>query len=456
MSESAKLVLEVDDSQAGKLDAANAKLEALGTTAAKSAKRVADVGDTKASLDGLERSGKNAGKALADVGNALSIGGAGDVGGGVGDIAEQLERAAAAGGMFKMGLGGTLTIMAAVGASAFSIGKAIGDIVWKTEYWNKQLEIAGQSSDRLTQKNLARLSRDFSQFMALEGTEEVPQYEARLKSLQTELNGARNNLSAAERQREKIAAMWWPAAGESDNAERAVRDAQAMVDLLEQQSQALQDMAGFQQDLKAAQEASAAGQREAAAVQAAKERLEILQATKDEQLQINAARQAATIDGQAELELLLRAVEINERRVEGEKAIARETQSLALMRKELTDGRDAAALMRKELELVGEGVERADAKRIAREQLRLQKQLEAKTEANKNSEAARDVPPLVALESRFLTSGRAADPNKPLIDELKRIREVQEANAKPLAQVAEAWYELAKRPLIYGAPGNDN
>jgi hypothetical protein len=450
MSESAKIVIDVDDSDASKLDKANAKLDAMGTSAAKASKAVQDVGDRKAALEGLERSGKVAGKSIADLGNALQIQGAGDIGGGIGDIAEQLEKAAMSANGLKMGLGGTLTVMAAVAASAFAIGKAIGDIVFQTEYWNKQLEIAGQKSDRLTQKNLARIGREFQQFMAFEALEETPMVEERLKTLNTEIQGVRNNLRAAERERDRIAASWWPAMGEAENAQRAVDDAQALLDLYEQQAIALEDMAGFQQDLKEAQKAQPQEQLEESTVKALKEHLELLQATKDEQLQIKAARQAASIDGQTEIELLSRSVEITERRLKAEEAIKRETQALALMRKELTDGKDAAALMRQELALIAEGVEKDDAKRLAREQQRLQKQLDAKAEAQRQRDQAREVPALGAVESRLLTSGRAADPNKSLLDELKALRATQEKRNEADKKLADAWYELAKRPLIYG------
>jgi len=450
MSESAKIVLDVDDSDASKLDAANAKLDAMGTAAARASKGVQEIGDRRVALEGLERSGKNAGKAVSDIGNALKIGGAGDVGGGIGDIAEQLERAGQAANGLKLGLGGTLTVVGAVAASAFAIGKAIGDVVFQTEYWNKQLEIAGQKSDRLTQKNLARIGREFQQFMAFEALEETPMVEERLKSLQTEIEGVRNNLRAAERQRDRIAASWWPAMGEAENAQRAVQDAQALLDLYEGQAMALEDLAGFQQELQKAQKAQAQGQLEESSVKAAKERLEILQATKDEQIAILAARNSATIDGQTELELLLRAEEITQKRLKGEEAIKRETQALALMRKELVDGKDAAVLMRTELALMAEGVEKDEAKRLAREQQRLQKQLDAKAEAQRTRDQSRDIPALSATESRLLTSGRAADPNKSLLDELKALRASQEKQNDAQRKIADAWYELAKRPLIYG------
>jgi hypothetical protein len=120
------------------------------------------------------------------------------------------------------------------------------------------------------------------------------------------------------------------------------------------------------------------------------------------------------------------------------------------MRKELRDGKDAAALMRTELALIAEGVEKGEAKRLSREQQRLQKQLEAKAEAQKTRDQARDVPGLSATESRLLTSGRAADPNKSLLDELRALRGSQEKQNDALKTTADAWYELAKRPLIYG------
>jgi len=286
--------------------------------------------------------------------------------------------------------------------------------------------------------------------MAFEALEETPMVEERLKSLQTEIEGVRNNLRAAERQRDRIAASWWPAMGEAENAQRAVQDAQSLLDLYEGQAMALEDLVGFQQELQEAQKAQAQGQLEESSVKAAKERLEILQATKDEQIAILAARNSATIDGQTELELLLRAEEITQKRLKGEEAIKRETQALALMRKELVDGKDAAVLMRSELALMAEGVEKDEAKRLAREQQRLQKQLDAKAEAQRTRDQARDVPALSATESRLLTSGRAADPNKSLLDELKALRASQEKQNDAQRKIADAWYELAKRPLIYG------
>lgn len=472
MSESAKIVLDVDDSDASKLDAANAKLDAMGTAAARASKSVQDVGEQRVALDGLERSGKNAGKAVSDIGNALKIGGAGDVGGGIGDIAEQLERAGQAANGVKLGLSGTLTVVGAVAASAFAIGKAIGDVVFQTEYWNKQLEFAGQKSDRLTQKNFARIDREFQQFLALASLKDVPDVSERIDAIQNEIIGVQNNLRAAERQRDRIAASWWPAMGEADNAQRAVQDAQSLLDIYENQATALADLVGFQQVLKKAQQEKSLQQAKLESeyqkqlmatqelvaqrkfeddnIKAAKERLEILQATKDEQIAILAARNSATIDGQTELELLLRAEEITQKRLKGEEAIKRETQALALMRKELVDGKDAAVLMRSELALMAEGVEKDEAKRLAREQQRLQKQLDAKAEAQRTRDQARDVPALSATESRLLTSGRAADPNKSLLDELKALRASQEKQNDAQRKIADAWYELAKRPLIYG------
>lgn len=205
------------------------------------------------------------------------------------------------------------------------------------------------------------------------------------------------------------------------------------------------------------QKANEAKEKSEAYIASLKQEIQYLAATKEEQIKLDAAKNA-TVEDQGEAERLLKErdaiiakieaqkeLEEAQKRAEEERAkaaekaiqdaqreqeriagiVKSEQQRLALRAIELEQGKEAA----KAQALMNQGVEEATAKQLAAAEAEMEKE---KTPLKKPKETG----PLMASESRLLTRGKGSDPmdktNKILEQTQKLTQELAKFNAQQL------------------------
>lgn len=165
-SETVEILIEADDK-------ASAKFEKVGQSAEKQVKAFKEVGaKAKASTE--------------LVGTLAGALGGTELGSFAGQLAQLTERVSAFSEVSKQGGAGALAFKAglvgAAGVIGFQIGKALGDVIFQTEKWNRELEksaeIAGKIGDRL----MSTMERAFDS--KIEGIELIQNPEEQKAALQ--------------------------------------------------------------------------------------------------------------------------------------------------------------------------------------------------------------------------------------------------------------------------------
>jgi hypothetical protein len=194
----------------------------------------------RAATDDIERQAKhvkevggNAKASTEMVGSLATAMGGADVGGFAGEIAMLTERISAFSEVAKGGGAAALAmkggIAAAVAVISFKVGNAIGNAVFQTGRWNEELEKAKQNMADLGSRQIAALSRSFTQQMdQIDLLETQAQKQAKLEELQARIN---NELQGAIRNLKEI---------DEDETEQ-IANGKARVDQLRQQKQLLED-----------------------------------------------------------------------------------------------------------------------------------------------------------------------------------------------------------------------
>ena len=319
MSDAVEILLSVDDQASTAVAKAATKVNSIDTSARAS----------KPHVIALEKAGRSAGDAIGKIGDTLDVPELGRAAGSIGLIAEHLQTAKEASNGLKLGFVGTLGVVGGVAAGAFSIGKAIGDVVFQTEYWNKQLQAAVSISQQLAQRQGRMASRAFGDEMAFLELRDAPDsaYQQLIAKIKQEAGGIAKSLNA---ELAKIDSLSDPVsshvyAKEIELRQNSANLLQQQLEQLKEQEVTIERMLGVERELTREREKKGRIEGEDRFIKQLQDELELLTATAEEQDRIIAARNAATIEGQAAIELLLR----SKRTVESDLQKAAEKKELA-------------------------------------------------------------------------------------------------------------------------------
>ena len=450
-SEAVKILIEAEDLASSKVAQAAAKID-------QNVKKIKDVGGkAKASTEFI-------GQLAGQLGGSEISAFAGQLGGLTEKISQfaEVSKLGGAGALaFKAGLVGV------VGALSYNIGKSIGDIVFETERWNKELEDAIANSERLTGKlaelTKLRISDMEGKVGSLDTTEQRREGLSKLiEQLQNDQREFNENIAKQAKSKPPIetwdmgvmARLGIETANEKDRKANdiAVEQNKAISQLYTDQIIGLQRKLTALDDIaKAEQKAKQAS--DDAVIRNLEQELALLQATEEEARKLKA--QYAGLTGQAAdraVELMKQADEERKRqeiekkafddetkRVEKEQSdrmrlaelVTSETTQLELRRVELEKGAEAA----KALSLQMRGVPQAIAEQIAAEDVLLTKLEEEKKAKEQNRQSV--TPNLQATEMRLLRFGGG--------NEQRQIAQATQASQKHLEFIAKLTAERAAR-----------
>jgi hypothetical protein len=397
MSEAVEILLSVDDQASAAVSNAAKKVASVDRDTSKATPK----------LISMEKAGRTAGDAIGRIGDVLDVPELNRAAGAFGSIAEQLEMAKESAGGLKLGFVGTAGVISGVAAGAFSIGKAIGDIVFQTAAWEEKLESALAISKQLEGRRSRASDRAFGDDLALMDLRGATddEYLTKLRQVKIEAEGVSNSIRSELMKADKLrenSAIAYIYAAEIKAFEESAGLLQSQLEQLKEQEITLERILTVERDLSSERERKSRLDGEDRFIKQLKEELELLTASADEQDAILAARNAATIDGQAEIELLLRA--------------KRSAQS--------------------DVEKLASTVDRVKASATSR---------------TGRIGGPDRLTQLDGFESRLLTRGPAQESQetkalKDLLRETRELKKVQEKTSQDLSM-------LIRNPLVIGAPG---
>jgi hypothetical protein len=301
MSEAVEILLSVDDQASAAVSNAAKKVASVDRDTSKATPK----------LISMEKAGRTAGDAIGRIGDVLDVAELNRASGAIGGIAEQLQTAKEAGEGLKLGFVGTLGVAGGVFTAAVGIGKAIGDVVFQTSAWEKKLESALKISQQLSDRQRNMSQQAFGdQLTRLElGGAPDEAYTELLRNVRQEAQGVSMNLRAEMSKLEKMNSLYAATVGkyEVELAENTIQSLQQQLEQLKEQENTVTRILTVEKELSAERDRKSRIDNEEKYIQQLREELELITASADEQDAILAARNAATIDGQAEIELLLRA-----------------------------------------------------------------------------------------------------------------------------------------------------
>jgi DNA repair exonuclease SbcCD ATPase subunit len=394
----------------------------------------------------------------------------------IGDIADkagkfsEVSKAGGAGAMaFKLGLVG---LVATIGAG---IGKAIGDVVFQTAKWERAMQSAKDEAKLLddqlkrTQANMFSMRKE-----DIELIRDPDQKRAAHKQLLDELNrdiqALSGNVTKGKREVEEWADAWQVTGERKALAamaeEQLATDQERLASLKAQRDEIVKITSVRADENAAIRAANEAKDKSESYLDTLRQEVQYLQATREEQIKIDALRNT-TQEDRGEAEQLLRArdaiiaqKEAMEEKIrtqqraqeeaikaaeraeqEAEKELQRvedivaaEQERLALQRIELEQGKEAA----KARELENRGVDASTAKALAAEEaaIELLKQKKAESEKPAEEKKVAEVANLQASQSRLLTRGQRSNPaeetNKILQQSLKHAEQLAKFNEQQL------------------------
>lgn len=414
MSEAIEILLSVDDQATKAVHAAGDDISKIERSAQKA----------KPNVVSLEKAGRTAGSAIREIGGSLDIRGLGDAGGAIGDIAEQLQLAGEAAKGARVGLLGTLSAVGAVGVGAFAFGKAIGDVVFQTERWNKELERSNKEADRLQRIQADMQRQAFQDRMALVGATtaeggELSGYSAIQRQLKTEIVGVESALRSARKEREEWDNAWFKFGSRAvlaEQADKQVERTQEQLDLLKEQERQVDRILTVELERYEAAQAFQRQQAQDDYLSSLRDELQLLEATREEQIRIIAERSADDEGARKEIEMILRRIDLINETKEAEKEAARERE------------RNASKANR-------------DQERAA-----------TRSRFDRNG----GVQPLAAFESRLLTRG-PENPQVQTLEVLKQLKKSADVEAARAARMEQLWYEIAKsKSVLISAPSGED
>lgn len=417
--ESVEILIEADDKASGAL--AEVRKEAEKATAA--------------AVKGFKETGGQAKASTELVGTLANALGGTEIGSYASQIAGLTDKVAAFSEVAKAGATGALAIKGALvgitAVAAFKIGEAIGNAVFQTDKWKKELEEARIQAEKLDEALLKATARRGSQTLEeisliRDPDEQVAATKQALEQIENEIIGKQRQITEKLAGEEDFNTAWFGSPEDRAKAKDTSAE-QAHLDLLKEQRDTLRETISERKASVEAQKAlNAAQDKSDSYLQTLREQVELLAAKTDaERNAIEAARN--TTDGdEAEAKRLLAERDALTAKAEAEKAAAEEKKKL-----------------------IAEGL--AAEKAAANERLRNEKEWQ-KFRENENIQAARDEVAklkedakgpgqLDATQGRLLTRG-GEDSSKAIADNTAKAASQLEAANKRLDDLIEA----QKRP----------
>lgn len=410
-------------------------------------KALRNVGQTiDASVGKFQQAGKKAKAATEIIGAFANVTGSTELAGLAGGLAsvtekmqgfaEQAKNGGASSFAFKAGIAGL------VGTIAFGLGKALADIIWKTASFEKSMELANKqaaSLDKAVGELQSRLIANQKEDIELiqDPAEKQAAYQALIADLNKNIEGVSKNVEHSRKQVMKWAEAWQITGDRKQYAKDAEEQLQKDLDRLEalkrERDEITRNTSERTKNIEAIKAANAAKERSKAFVEDLRREVQYLQASRAEQIAMDAAKNA-TANDQGEVQRLMaerdailakkeaeKQAEQERKKADDEKQRERERikqererekqaledlkkserETLDLMRIELEQGKEAARIK----EFMNKGVDEKTAKEFAAEEARLEK---LKEDKNKKVQASAPQK-LTATETRLLTRGSSED-----------------------------------------------
>jgi hypothetical protein len=319
MSDAVEVLLSVDDQASAAVQKAASKVTSIDSTA-KAA---------KPSVISLENAVRSAGDALGRIGDTLDVPELGRASSAIGGIAEQLQTAKEASEGMKLGFIGTAGVAGGVAASAFAIGKAIGDVVFQTAAWEEKLKSGLGIMQQLESRRGRMAQQSFQDQMSRLDATDAPDtaYIELIRDLKRESEGVARNLAAEMAKLDEMTSAYYTYVDTYSRqiAEANVSAFQAQLEQLKEQESQVERLLTVERELTKERERKSRAESEAKFIQQLQDELELITASADEQDRIIAARNAASIEGQAAIEMLLRSKRMAQDEVE--KAVTKSEQA---------------------------------------------------------------------------------------------------------------------------------
>ena len=452
-SESVKILIEAEDLASAKIAQASQKIE-------QNVKDIKSVGQkAKASTEFI-------GQLANQLGGSEIAGFAGQLAGLTEKVSQfsEVSKAGGAGAFaFKAGIVGL------VGAMSFGFGQAIGNAIFETDRWKKELQDATEASKKLNAE-LIRFSDlrigDQIQSISLLGSPEE-QEKATAALVESLRDQARQAAKISADSRAELKAMStfdddaniFGSLGVETNAKQRRDELELQIKLQDDLSNSISKQAvelerklNFEmQNAKVAKQ-TAETQASSNYIASLREQLAIEKAIGDEKFKLEAQKTAKgadvsvaagllkELDAQKQLvEAANKAAQEKEQKIKQEEANRK--RIIDLITNENTKNQERLVLLNKGTEaakvfsLVQQGVAQTEAERLAAESeriSRLEKDKQNREEVNKTL-----MQPQEAFQSRFLTRGPMSNPNERLEKEAEKQTRLQEEQKKLLESLRE-------------------
>jgi len=446
-------------------------------------KALQDVGKSlDASVGKFQQAGKKAKAATEIIGAFANVTGSTELAGLAGGLAsvtekmqgfaEQAKNGGTSSFAFKAGLAGL------VGTIAFGLGKALADVIWKTaefekslELTNKQAQMLDKSVGELQSRLIANQKEDIELIQNPE--EKQAAYQALIADLNKNIEGVSANVEHSRKEVMKWANAWQITGDRKQYAkdadEQLQKDLERLDALKRERDELVRNTSERSKNIEAIKAANAAKEKSRAFIEDLRREVQYLQATREEQIALDAAKNATAQD-QGEAKRLLaerdailakkeaeKQAEQERKKADDEKQREREKvkqererekqaledlkkserEKLDLMRIELEQGKEAARIK----EFINKGVDEKTAKEFAAEEARLEK---LKEDKNKKVQASAPQK-LTATETRLLTRGSSEDQSLLLQRQISvGINMVAKAASSTAAEAAKQTANLEK------------
>ena len=459
-----------------------AKLQADGAITSKqfeaaSSKLKEKLDSGSESIKGMGANAKLGSETLGVFANTLGSPEIGSFAGTIGNATEKLAQfrdmanQSGSGAMaFKAGLVGMVAIL------SYQVGSAIGNAIFQTQKWKEELETAKREAERLDAALLSASTRRFN--LDLEELSLIRDPEAQSAETAKLLNDIEKQIESKNQQiQDKLNAeedfnTAWFGSPEDRAALRDTSVEEKQLDLLRQQRDTLREATSERRKaIEDKRQENAALDQSQAFVESLKQEVDFLQATREQQIELEASRRAMGDDvgfaeqllrerdailakQQAERDADAEKKRIEERqkaederkKAEAEREIDRikkvaeaEQERLKIARIAIEQGKEAA----KVATLVAQGVDVATAKQLAAEEaaIELLKKKNEVAKPDKPGQVAEqsEKATLQASESRFLTRGPGQRPEelwKRIADEVQKLQKPIDAVAKATEKAA--------------------
>lgn len=420
-----------------------AKIKAAADSVQASGAKLKETADaTKSAIDGFKDTGQTTKQVSEFAGVLATLTGNSEVASFAGQMASATEKVSQFSEVSKAGKAGALAfklgLVALVAGAGALVGKWLGDMIFGTKKFERQLEATKEEAKRLDDqiKRLAqtRMSEAQQDIELIRDPEEKRKaYKQLLGDLQRDIATAAAVANKSKRDAEEWAEAWQITGDRKQYAEDAKAQAEAdqeRLDALKEQMQVINRIAGARAEANEQLRAeNAAKDRSEGYLETLRQEVEYLKATREEQIKLDAARNT-TEEDRGEAERLLKERDAILAKAEAE----RELEAARVKAEE-----EAAKAAIKAAEDIEKARQKAEDDRLkAAEKLREEAAREAqRIEDIKNSERER-----LELQRIELEQGKEAAKVQELIN-----KGIDEATAKQLAAEQTALEKLKQKQL---------